>query len=98
MYIIPLIFQFDRPHKPGTVCGFLCEQCGFDREMAITMCNERVQNTPMLILEPATQEEYYDNVKANGWTGPAKVVRSRNPVLLPCPSRLNAAPRLQEEA
>jgi len=60
------IFQFDRPHKSGTVCGFPCEQCGEDRQMALSLHGLRVPDTPMRIVGPATQEEWLSNVAAHG--------------------------------
>lgn len=60
------IFQFDRPHKTGTVCGFPCDQCGEDREMGISLSGKRVADTPLLILGPATQAEWHQNIDANG--------------------------------
>jgi hypothetical protein len=61
-----LIFQFDRPHKPGTVCGFPCEQCGAGRVMGISLHGKRVADVPMLILGSATQDEWLANIAANG--------------------------------
>lgn len=58
------IFQLDRPHATGTICGFPCEQCG-DRPMAITVRYTKLDNPPpMFILGPATEAEYLDNVEA----------------------------------
>lgn len=71
----PLIFQFDRPHVTGTICGFPCVQCGQDRAMGISMGGKRVEDVPMLILESATQDEWLANIAANGGNpGRAKIV------------------------
>jgi hypothetical protein len=62
------IFQFDRAHEPGTICGFPCAQCG-DREMVISVHGKRVPDTPMLIIAPATEAEWRANITSNGRDG-----------------------------
>lgn len=60
------IFQFDRPHASGTVCGFPCQQCGEDRQMGISLHGKRIPNTPMMIVGPATQQEWLSNIEVHG--------------------------------
>lgn len=60
-----MVFQFDRPHQPGTVCGFPCEQCGADRLMELFLLGDSVPNTPMLIVAPATREDWLHEIAAN---------------------------------
>jgi hypothetical protein len=61
-----LVFAFMRPHQPGTICGFPCEQCGAGKMgMQGALC-ERLPDTPLLILAEATESDWRESVKRGG--------------------------------
>ena len=59
-----LVFGFDRPHRPGTVCGCYCEQCG--RGLSTGANGEPLPETAFLILEEATRADWERSVRQNG--------------------------------
>lgn len=65
----PLVYGFDRPHRPGTVCWKACEQCGLDRVMFMTGIGpdaEHIEIQPLRIVREASRDEYVASCVANG--------------------------------
>jgi hypothetical protein len=68
-----LVFGFDKPHRPGTICGFHCEQCGGQQTWATGINGEKLpEDQALFIVAEATEEDWRQSVKAHGgrWQEP----------------------------
>ena len=63
----PLVFGFGRPHRPGSICGNPCEQCGGKTMVTLAATKLEGRQVPaFLIVREATHQEYVDSVLARG--------------------------------